>query len=91
MTLRVGVPVRSASLNTSQLESLHRLWLTAGLPPLSGYSTVFLAVAVATDHPVADTVTSVDFKQPGSVDDAVEVLVAWYRRCQGVDVAVGVG
>ena len=91
MTLRVEVPVRSASLNTRQLETLHRLWLIAGFPPLSGYGTVLLAVAVAADHPLADTVTSVDFNQPGSVDDAVEVLAAWYRRCLGVDLAVGVG
>ena len=40
-------PTRSASLTTSQLESVQRVWQIAGFPAVSGYAATFLAMAVA--------------------------------------------
>src|SRR6476659_3413650 len=82
MTLRIDVPAsRLATLTASQLETVQRLWSLAGLPPLTGYGAVFLAIAVGADRAVARRVTSVDFNDPYSVAGAVEALAQWCASC----------
>ena len=71
---------RSASLTTPQLETVQRLWHIAGLAPTSGYGTAALAATVASNYALADTLTSVDFNDFGSVANAVEALLQW-REC----------
>ena len=70
---------RSASLTSSQLATLNRLWHIAGLAPVSGYGTALLAIAVASDPTLADMLSSVDFDHAGSVADAVEGLQRTFR------------
>lgn len=70
-------PTRSASLTTSQLETVHRVLGIAGLPPTSGYAATFLAKALATDQILATTLTRVNFDDPDSVGNAVEALLQW--------------
>jgi hypothetical protein len=73
-------PTRSASLTTSQLESVQRVWHIAGLPPTSGYSATFLAKAVASNQTLAATLTTVDFDDAESVAIAVEELLQWRQH-----------
>jgi hypothetical protein len=81
MTLPLEVPsARSASLTSPQLASLQRIWHIAGLAPVSGYGTVVLAIAVASDWTLADMLASVDFDNAGSVADAVEAVLQWRQR-----------
>jgi hypothetical protein len=82
MTLRIDVPAgRPATLTAWQLETVQRLWSLAGLPPLTGYGAVFLAIAVGADRAVARRVASVDFNDPDSVAGAVEALAQWCASC----------
>jgi hypothetical protein len=74
---REALPVRSASLTTSQLESVQRVWQIAGLPAVSGFAATFLAMAVASAPIVAATLTTVDFDDVESVTNAVNELVRW--------------
>jgi hypothetical protein len=71
---------RSASLTTPQLETVQRLWHIAGLAPTSGYGTAALAATVASNYALADTLTSVNFNDFGSVANAVDALLQW-REC----------
>ena len=73
-------PARSASLTTSQLEAVQRVWGIAGLPPTSGYAATVLAMSVATDQTLAATLTAVDFDDADSVTNAVEELLQWRQR-----------
>jgi hypothetical protein len=73
-------PTRSASLTTSQLESVQRVWRIAGLPPTSGYAVTFLAMAVAANQTLAETLTTVDFDDAESVANAVEELLQWRQQ-----------
>jgi hypothetical protein len=77
MTLFKDTATRSASLTTPQLETVRRLWQLAGVAPTFGYGTAALAAAVASNHALADTLTSVDFDDSGSVANAVETLSQW--------------
>ena len=70
-------PARSASLTTSQLESVQRVWQIAGFPAVSGFAATFLAMAVASAPTVAATLTTVDFDDVDSVTNAVNELVRW--------------
>jgi hypothetical protein len=45
-------------LTTSELDTLMRLWRLAGLAPTTGYETAILAMAVASNHPLAAALTS---------------------------------
>ncbi|MEP7114809.1 MAG: hypothetical protein ABI862_16190 [Ilumatobacteraceae bacterium] len=76
-------PTRSATLTTSQLESVQRVWEIAGLPPTSGYAATFLAMAVASSPTLAATLTSVDFDDADSVLRAVEELGRWRHHAFG--------
>ena len=80
MTLFDDTATRSASLTTAELETVRRLWHLAGLAPTSGYGTSALAATVASNHALADTLTSVDFDDSGSVANAVETLRQWRER-----------
>jgi hypothetical protein len=55
---------RPATLTTSELDSLLRLWRLAGLPATTGYGTTILAMAVAmavaSNQALAAALTSVD-------------------------------
>lgn len=73
-------PDRAASLTTSKLETAQHVWDVAGLPPTSGYGTIFLAAAITTDETVAAALNSVDLDDAGSVTDAAEVLLQWRQR-----------
>jgi hypothetical protein len=77
---REAPPKRSASLTTSQLQSVQRVWQTAGFPAVSGYAATFLAMAVASDPTIAATLTSVDFDDVDSVTNAVEQLTRWREQ-----------
>jgi hypothetical protein len=78
MALQFETPrPRSASLTSAQLVTLQRLWHVAGLPPVSGYGTALLAIAVASTPTLADMLPLVDFNNPDSVADAVEALLQW--------------
>jgi hypothetical protein len=55
----------------------------AGLPPVSGYGSALLAIAVASDPTLTELLSSVDFDSPGSVADAVEALLQWRQRTFG--------
>ncbi len=68
---------RSASLTTPRLATLQRLWHISGLAPTSGYGTAALAVAVASNDVLADTLASVDFDDSHSVANGVEALLRW--------------
>ena len=70
-------PARSASLTTSQLESVQRVWQIAGFPAVSGFAATFLAMAVASAPTVAATLTTVDFDDVDSATNAVNELVRW--------------
>jgi hypothetical protein len=84
MTLLLEVPsARSASLTSSQLGTVQRLWHIAGLPPVSGYGTTFLAATVASDPTLADMLSLVDFDSASSVADAVEALLQSRQRTFG--------
>jgi hypothetical protein len=85
MTLHMTAsPGQSAALSTAQLETLQRLWRVAGLAPTSGYGTVLVALAVASDPGLVGDLTSVDFADAGSIALAVEALHRWRReRCYG--------
>ena len=78
MTVSLQAP--SASLTTSHLETVQRVWRIAGLPPTSGYAATFLAIAVATDQTLAATLTTVDFDDADSVANAVEELLQWRQH-----------
>ena len=73
-------PAPSASLTTSQLEAVQRVWDIAGLPPTSGYAATFLALAVATNPTLAETLTTINFDEADSVATAVEALLRWRQR-----------
>ena len=73
-------PNRSASLTTSQLETVQRVWDSARLPPISGYAATFLALAVATNPTLAATLTTVNFDEADSVAAAVEALLLLRQR-----------
>jgi hypothetical protein len=73
-------PARSASLTTSQLETLQRVWGIGGLPPASGYAATFVAMAAATDQTLAATLAVVDFDDADSVTSAVAELLGWRQR-----------
>jgi hypothetical protein len=75
-----GTASRSASLTTSQLETVQSLWHIAGLAPTSGYGTAALAATVASNYALIDAFMSVDFDDFGSVANAVEALLRW-REC----------
>ena len=75
-----ATPTRSASLTTSQLESVQRVWHLAGLPPTSGYAATFLAMTVSSDPTLAATLTTVDFDDAESVANAVAQLLQWRRQ-----------
>jgi hypothetical protein len=84
MTLLLETPsVRSARLTSSQLATVQRLWRIAGLPPVSGYASTFLAIAVASDTTLANMLSSVDFDNAGSVADAVDALLQRRQRMFG--------
>ncbi|MEY2521763.1 MAG: hypothetical protein QOJ66_328 [Ilumatobacteraceae bacterium] len=72
--------LRSASLTTSQLETVQRLWHIAGLTPTSGYGTAALAATVASNDALAEALMSVDFDDSPSVATGVEALLRW-REC----------
>jgi hypothetical protein len=81
MTLPLETPPpRSASLTNAQLSILQRLWQLAELPPVSGYGTVLLGIAVALTPTLADVLQFVDFDNPDSVAGAVEALLEWRQR-----------
>jgi hypothetical protein len=73
-------PARSAGLTSPQLETLQRLWHIAGLPPISGYGTAVVAIAVASDRTLAEMLSSLDLDDAGSVTNAVETLLRWRQR-----------
>jgi hypothetical protein len=73
-------PTRSASLTTSQLETVQRVWGIAELAPTSGYAATFLAMAVAMNHTLTATLDTVDFDDPDSLSNAVEQLLQWRQR-----------
>ena len=75
-----ATPTRSASLTTSQLASVQRVWHIAGLPPASGYAAAFLAMAVASDQTLAATLTTVDFDDADSVANAISALLQWRQQ-----------
>jgi hypothetical protein len=84
MTHLLEVPTaRSASLTSSQLATVQRLWQLAGLPPVSGYGAALLATAVASDPTFADMLPLIDFDNAGSVADAAEALLQWRQRTFG--------
>jgi hypothetical protein len=84
MTIRLEVPpCRPATLTSSQLETVQRLWVLAGLPPVVGYATAVLALAVANDATLAEMVLSVDFDNAASTFGAVEALLCWRQRTFG--------
>ena len=81
MTVTIETPpARSASLTTSQLEAVQRVWGIAGLPPISGYGATFFAMAVATNQTLSATLTTLDFDDADSVTNAVEELLQWRQR-----------
>ena len=73
-------PTRSASLTTSQLESVQRVWHIAGLPPTSGYAATCLAMQVASNQTLAATLITVDFDDAESVASAVDKLLQWRQQ-----------
>jgi hypothetical protein len=75
-----AAPTRSASLTTTQLESVRRVWHMAGLPPASGYAATFLAVAVVSNQTLAATLITVDFDDADVVANAVEELLRWRHQ-----------
>jgi hypothetical protein len=76
MTVVLEAPARrSASLTTSQLETVQGVWRIAGLPPASGYAAAFVEISVATNETLAATLASVDFGDAGSVANAVDELL----------------
>ena len=77
--LEVG-SARSASLTATQLATLQRLWHLAGLPPVSGYGTVALAMMVASAPTLADMLSSIDFDDSDSTACAVDALLEWRQR-----------
>jgi len=76
----VAPPARSASLSTSQLESVQRVWRIAGLPTVSGFAATVLAMTVASTPALAATLTTVDFDDVDAVTNAVEELSRWRRQ-----------
>jgi hypothetical protein len=74
---------RSASLTSSQLVTMQRLWHIAALPPVSGYGSTFLAVAATSDPTLADMSSSVDFDNACSLARAVDALLQWRQRTFG--------
>lgn len=81
MTRPLTVPsARLASLTTPQLAALQRLWQIARLPPISGYGIAVLAIAAAHDPTLADTLSSVEFNDAGSVGNGIDVLRQWRQR-----------
>ncbi|MCU1399969.1 MAG: hypothetical protein JWN62_3078 [Acidimicrobiales bacterium] len=84
MTRQLEVPAaRPASLTSSQLAKVERLWQLAGFPPVSGYGTALLAIGVASDETITDMLPSVNFDDAGSVAPAVEALITWRQRTFG--------
>jgi hypothetical protein len=80
MTLSLEAPsAPPASLTTSQLETLQRLWRAAGLPPTFGYETVVLAVAAGLNQALASTLTSVDFNDPHSFTTTRDAVLNWFN------------
>lgn len=72
--------MRSASVTTSKLEALRRVWQAAGFPPASGYAATFLANVVASNRTLAATLTTVDVDDADSLVDAVDALLRWRRQ-----------
>jgi hypothetical protein len=62
---------------------MQRLWVLAGLPPVAGYATASLALALASDATLSGMLLSVDLDTVGSVADAVEALLQWRQRTFG--------
>jgi hypothetical protein len=84
MTLPLEVlPACSVSLTSAQLASVQHVWSMAGLPPVCGYGSALLAIALASDPTLTELLSSVDFDSPGSVADAVEALLQWRQRTFG--------
>ena len=73
-------PASSATVTSSQLETVQRVWNLAGLAPTSGHATTFVAMAVATERSLLEALTTVDFDDPESVARAVEMLRRWHQR-----------
>jgi hypothetical protein len=81
MTLPFDVlSARPASLSSPQLVTLQRLWRIGGLTPISGYGIAVVAMAAASDRTLADTLSSVDFNEAGSVTNAIDALLQWRER-----------
>jgi hypothetical protein len=78
-------PAQSASLTTSHLEAVQRVWRIAGLPPTAGYAATLLAIAVATNKTLAATLTTVNFDDADSVANAVEELLQWRQHFPHTD------
>jgi hypothetical protein len=68
---------------SSQIAPLQRLWEIAGLPPVSGYGSVILGMAAASDPTFAATLSEVDFDDCVSISDAVNALLRWRQRTFG--------
>jgi hypothetical protein len=68
---------RSSPVTTSEFAAVQRVWSIAGLPPISGYGAVFLALLLASAPQLVDVVSSIDFDDARAVADAVDALLRW--------------
>jgi hypothetical protein len=92
MPLSLEAPAaRAAGLTTSELETVELIWTTGGLPPISGYATAILAVAVASDPALISTLTAVDFNDVESVEAGVAALLRWREGRTGFPDVVASG
>jgi hypothetical protein len=64
-------------VTTSELAAVQRLWSISGLPPISGYGSVILALLLATAPDFVDMVASIDVDDATAVGDGVDALMHW--------------
>jgi hypothetical protein len=64
-------------VTTSELAAVQHLWSIAGLPAVSGYGAVIIALLLASAPALVDMVSSIDFDDAVAVAHAVDALLEW--------------